>query len=706
MNFPWQLIILLPVLLGTLLGSQMHAMKKRLKQLANISLSPLRPKDGLLNAKVQATVDTHRWAASERFDFVGYFETLIDKSLITIAVWKSKTAPTFLCHNVSETCGAYSFVSCLRDSRTVSTCSTTWGFWLPEQIGCYTESFPEADLDELWSRHTKTQNYLIQSGGARLQEPNETFDIFFCQHIHKQIEHIFEISLWDLRAVWWFYFRERHWQNLSVEQQHGRGLIKLPNEMSQKMVTVDKRVDQSCPDCTNVLQNTEQFKTSNPLAIVEGRTDPGEIADLLAKSRQPSIGSQMSMEHPIEQNVTNEGLVFANEQTDQATGSSETSAAIRPEGSEQQVSEEDLVVANVNDELTRQTAEEKSWIKELGIIALSLIAFIALGFFRFSLINIGILVLVIFVHELGHAVGMRLFGYRDVSMMFIPLFGGLATGRESNPSGARKAIVSLLGPGPGIFLGMGFAIAYFITLQDVLSQLAWAFLLINFFNLLPFYPLDGARVLEHAVFSRRPRIELGFKLITGGLLALLALQTQAIVFLFLSIIILLSLRSTYRTAKIATDIRCSICADEQLDTKQIPKKYLLEIIRFFRAQAGGANKSVKALVSLSKTVWLRVCNRQPSATMAILLILLYLWIVLFSLGTMGGFITGARQAGKAIENGVSQPRLAWMLVGRGIASLFLLLMAVVSFLLVKAFWKVVIQRVRRIKDTHSCKYDH
>ena len=42
--------------------------------------------------------------------------------------------------------------------------------------------------------------------------------------------------------------------------------------------------------------------------------------------------------------------------------------------------------------------------------------------------KVGILVGVVLLHELGHYAGMRLFGYRDVRIFFIPFFGAAASG--------------------------------------------------------------------------------------------------------------------------------------------------------------------------------------------------------------------------------------------------------------------------------------
>jgi len=129
---------------------------------------------------------------------------------------------------------------------------------------------------------------------------------------------------------------------------------------------------------------------------------------------------------------------------------------------------------------------------------------------------------VIFIHEAGHFVGMWVFHYRDVQMFFIPFFGAAVSGVESDPSSVRKAVVSLLGPIPGIVLGIICAIIFFQTKADVFAAGASGFLFINGFNLLPFHPLDGGRFFDYLLFSRNPKIEIIFKVVTGLLLGGLA----------------------------------------------------------------------------------------------------------------------------------------------------------------------------------------
>jgi hypothetical protein len=112
------------------------------------------------------------------------------------------------------------------------------------------------------------------------------------------------------------------------------------------------------------------------------------------------------------------------------------------------------LVDQVEAEINALVSGVKGSAAGITTLLLTLTLFIALGFFTISWSGLVILVLVLLIHESGHLVGMKLFRYRDVQMLFIPLLGAAVAGTETNPSGARRAIVSLLGPGPGIVIGI------------------------------------------------------------------------------------------------------------------------------------------------------------------------------------------------------------------------------------------------------------
>jgi Zn-dependent protease len=116
---------------------------------------------------------------------------------------------------------------------------------------------------------------------------------------------------------------------------------------------------------------------------------------------------------------------------------------------------------------------------------------------------------------------MRLTGYRNVSVFFLPGLGGLATGEKADATPMEKLLVYLAGPVPGMVLaGAGFwaSSAGLWQAPGWLNEFLIASLAINYLNLLPVSPLDGGRVLETFAFARHPRLRFGFAAVCCGLL--------------------------------------------------------------------------------------------------------------------------------------------------------------------------------------------
>jgi Zn-dependent protease len=181
--------------------------------------------------------------------------------------------------------------------------------------------------------------------------------------------------------------------------------------------------------------------------------------------------------------------------------------------------------AAVPDEQFREVMEAlrkpARWSRGL-VLVLSLAAFLVAQQER-SPGALAVLIGVLLFHELGHYAGMRLFGYGDVRMFFIPFFGAAVSGRPRGAAAWKEGVVLLLGPLPGIVLAFVLArrgLSDQSPTASTLHQLAIMLVSINAFNLLPLAGLDGARLLQHVLFSRRRWLEIGFQLCaalaTGG----------------------------------------------------------------------------------------------------------------------------------------------------------------------------------------------
>lgn len=208
----------------------------------------------------------------------------------------------------------------------------------------------------------------------------------------------------------------------------------------------------------------------------------------------------------------------------------------------------------VRDRLRQEEPASPAWTAALLIVTLAL--FVA-SWSADPVVSIGIVVLVLFVHESGHFLGMRLFGYRNVRMFFIPFFGAAVSGRNESAPAWQESIVLLLGPLPGIVLGLGL----YIALQP--AQGTWAhdpavmFVLLNAFNLLPIVPLDGGRLFEVLLFSRHPVLAVLFRLAAVAGLLLLGAGLGAWLLVALAVLLLLGTPLTYRQAALVNELRAT-----------------------------------------------------------------------------------------------------------------------------------------------------
>jgi Zn-dependent protease len=165
---------------------------------------------------------------------------------------------------------------------------------------------------------------------------------------------------------------------------------------------------------------------------------------------------------------------------------------------------------------------------QAGLFAFSVLLFLVAGGWFWGLQFAAILFVVVGIHELGHYLAMRAFGYRNVQMLALPLVGGVTMGYEAKPHAARRAWMSLMGPLPGILIGWAL-VAWFVAdpvgAHPLLLQAALVFLFLNYLNVLPVPPLDGAQVVQELLPVGAPRLAAVFIVVAcliGGALAVWA----------------------------------------------------------------------------------------------------------------------------------------------------------------------------------------
>lgn len=107
---------------------------------------------------------------------------------------------------------------------------------------------------------------------------------------------------------------------------------------------------------------------------------------------------------------------------------------------------------------------------------------------------VGVVVL-IWVHEMGHVLQLNREGIKASAPMFIPFLGAFVAMKEMPKNALVEARVGLAGPVLGTLGGLATLGLYAGTGNELFLGLAYVNFLINLFNLAPILPLDGGRTV-------------------------------------------------------------------------------------------------------------------------------------------------------------------------------------------------------------------
>lgn len=209
--------------------------------------------------------------------------------------------------------------------------------------------------------------------------------------------------------------------------------------------------------------------------------------------------------------------------------------------------------------------------RKLTYLVVSLVLFAVVWVARGgnSYLDLVYVVGVLLVHELGHAIAMLVFGYRDVKIFFIPMLGAAAAGRPLGVARWRQAVVLLAGPLPGLVVGC--ALRYFAEPSSVTMHVAAFAIAINAINLLPVEPLDGGRLFQVLVFSRNRHLEVMFRVVTAALVVGVSLYLHLWALAFFAYVALVTLPQTVRLLAAAEPLKTAGLPEDpaKLDESQL-----------------------------------------------------------------------------------------------------------------------------------------
>ena len=155
------------------------------------------------------------------------------------------------------------------------------------------------------------------------------------------------------------------------------------------------------------------------------------------------------------------------------------------------------------------------------------------------------LVVMIFVHEMGHVVEIRRQGMAATAPIFIPLLGAAIFQRQHPTSAVNQAKIGIAGPIAGTIGATAAFLLYGSTQNPIFLLAALIGFFLNLLNLLPVWQLDGSWILAPV----SPWFQVA---------GLAAIAVLAVFFHFVSVILILvavlgiqSARSAFRNADLA-----------------------------------------------------------------------------------------------------------------------------------------------------------
>ncbi len=143
------------------------------------------------------------------------------------------------------------------------------------------------------------------------------------------------------------------------------------------------------------------------------------------------------------------------------------------------------------------------------------------------------LILSVMVHEFGHVAAYRVCGHSDARFRLIPLIGGVAISNQMPASHEKDFFITLMGPGICLApMALAMALLEFGWDYDTgVPQFLWTFAIVtgalNFFNLLPFWPLDGGRCLSVLCHTFAPGLAQQVTIAMSAAAVVLAIYSQS-----------------------------------------------------------------------------------------------------------------------------------------------------------------------------------
>lgn len=186
-------------------------------------------------------------------------------------------------------------------------------------------------------------------------------------------------------------------------------------------------------------------------------------------------------------------------------------------------------------------------------IGVFIVAFLALGFDDLSYVLM--IVSVVFIHELGHFLMMKGFGFGNLQMTFVPFLGAFVNGKKDKEKQVQNWLIILAGPVPGVVLGISLFFVGSTYKYEWVEEWAYLFLFLNVLNLIPLDPLDGGQLLKSFMGDKFEITQIVFSFISSLIMILVGWYIEIWVIVIFGFFMGLRIRSLQRMLQIHKELK-------------------------------------------------------------------------------------------------------------------------------------------------------
>lgn len=160
------------------------------------------------------------------------------------------------------------------------------------------------------------------------------------------------------------------------------------------------------------------------------------------------------------------------------------------------------------------------------------------------------LIAVIVIHEFGHVAAFRVAGHHDASFRLVPLLGGYAISNRQPDTQEESVFITLMGPAICLapmllaYALVPFAVTRFPDAIPALVTFGSICGALNFFNLLPIWPLDGGKLTAAITSVFHDRAPFYIFAVSSALIGLVAILSQSI---FMLVFVMLTVQHMMQT---------------------------------------------------------------------------------------------------------------------------------------------------------------